>query len=465
MSINKINASLSGRASLYTLGQLTLNFLSVISAPIFVRLMTTSEYGMAAIYFTWVTILSNVIALRADASIQNACTEFGEGKLPEYVSSVSSLALCSFAAVFVLLLAIRDTASFLTGLQSEVVLLCAATAFAIACSNIRLSFLTVMRNATENMIMSLVLSVAQIGCSIVLLLAFSRQGFAARIIGYSAPTIVMGLFFLAFFFAKGRLAFRWDYWRFCLCLSLPLIFNGIAYLLINQCDRLMINSMLGSASAGIYSFSYSCALPASVICSAMNSAWTPEFFSMMKDGKKDIILLRSRGYMTNVTMVSAVIMLVCPEVLVVLGTPDYYSGIPMLPMVVMAYYFQYLYTWPVNCEFFYKKTGWMAGATIVATIANIGLNLLLIPLIGVLGAALASLAAFVLLFVMHDLIARTKTPGYFFNWAWYMRGIIPMLAALAASYAFLDCFAVRWVIAGLVFAVFSYRLLKKKTLF
>ena len=465
MNINTINASLSGRATLYTLGQLALNFLSVISAPIFVRLMTTSEYGMAAIYFTWVTILSNVIALRADGSIQNACTEFGERKLPEYVSSVASLALCSFAAFFILLLVIRDAASFLSGLQSDVVLLCAATSFAIACSNIRLSYLTVMRNASGNMVMSLVLSAAQIGCSIVLLLAFSGQGFAARIVGYSAPTIVMGIFFLAFFFSKGRLGFRWEYWNFCLCLSIPLIFNGIAYLLINQCDRLMINSMLGSASAGIYSFSYSCALPASVICNAMNSAWTPEFFSMMKDGKKDVILSRSRGYMTNVTLVSVAIMLVCPEVLVVLGTPDYYSGIPMLPTVVMAYYFQYLYTWPVNCEYFYKKTGWMAGATIVATIANIGLNLLLIPMIGVLGAALASLAAFVLLFVMHDLIARTKTPGYFFSWVWYARGIAPMLAALVVSYAFLDCIAVRWVIAGFVFAGFSYRLLKKKTLF
>lgn len=104
MNINTINASLSGRATLYTLGQLALNFLSVISAPIFVRLMTTSEYGMAAIYFTWVTILSNVIALRADGSIQNACTEFGERKLPEYVSSVASLALCSFAAFFYLVI-------------------------------------------------------------------------------------------------------------------------------------------------------------------------------------------------------------------------------------------------------------------------------------------------------------------------------------------------------------------------
>lgn len=465
MNIKNINASLSGRATLYTLGQLALNFLSVISAPIFVRLMTTSEYGMAAIYFTWVTILSNVIALRADASIQNACVEFGEDRLPGYVSSVATLALCSFAIVFSVVAALQGALSSVMGLQSAVVVLCVVTSFAIACSNIRLSYLTVTRNASSNMVMSLVLSVAQICCSIALLLALCGEGYAARIIGYSAPTILMGLFFLMYFFNKGRVGFRWEYWRFCLVLSLPLIFNGIAYLLINQCDRLMINSMLDSASAGIYSFCYSCALPASVVCSAMNSAWTPEFFSMMKDGKRGTIVSRSNGYMASITMISAMIMLICPEVLMVLGTPDYYSGIPMLPIVVMAYYFQYLYTWPVNCEFFYKKTTWMTGATIVATVVNIGMNSLLIPLIGVFGAALASLIAFVLLFVMHDLIARSKTPDYPFKRAWYLRGIAPMVAVLAASYVFLNNVVVRWALCILIFACFSYRLFKRKTLF
>ncbi|MDM8274170.1 lipopolysaccharide biosynthesis protein [Enorma phocaeensis] len=465
MSNKKLDSSLSGRAFLYTLGQLALNFLSVISAPIFVRLMTTSEYGMAAIFFTWVTILSNVVALRADASIQNACSEFGEERLPGYVSSVSSLALCSSLLFFIFALVNLSAFSSLMGMNSAAVLLCVATSFAIACSNIRLSYLTVTRNASSNMVISLVLSIAQIGCSIAFLLLFTGQGYFARVVGYSAPSLIMGVFFLAFFYIKGGILFNREYWRFCLVLSLPLIFNGIAYLLINQCDRLMINSMLGPASAGIYSFAYSCALPASVVCSAMNSAWTPEFFSMMKDGKQDEIMNRSRGYMTNMTAVSAAILLVCPEILVVLGTPEYYSGIPMLPMVVMAYFFQFMYTWPVNCEFYYKKTAWMTGATIIATAVNVGMNFLLIPAIGAFGAAVASLAAFALLFVMHDVIARIKTPHYLFSWSWYMQGIVPMMIALAVCYLFLDWAVVRWVLAVFVIAFLLRRLIKRKTLF
>lgn len=87
----KVNTSLSGRAVLYTVGQFAINFLSVISAPIFVRLMTTSEYGMAAVYFTWVSILSNSVGLRADSSIQNGWSEFGEKSLKSYVSSICAL--------------------------------------------------------------------------------------------------------------------------------------------------------------------------------------------------------------------------------------------------------------------------------------------------------------------------------------------------------------------------------------
>ncbi len=461
----KLNRSLSGRAVLYTLGQLSINFLSVISAPIFVRLMTTSEYGMAAVYFTWVTILANIVGLRVDASIQNAWAEFGERRLPSYVSSVSFLALCSFSLVFVACVLARDFLSGMLSMRPLVVLLCVTTSFFIACSNIRMSYLNVCKNASGNMVISLILAVSQVVCSIALLTLVLDDGYTARIVGYSVPSIVLGCGFLLFFWAKGKSFFNREYWRFCLTLSLPLIFNGIAYMLINQCDRLMINAMIGPDAAGIYSFAHSCALPASVVCSAMNSAWTPEYFELMKKGDTDSLELRAGRYMTNITLITMVIMLVSPEILIVLGVEDYYSGIAVLPLVVMAYYFQYLYTWPVNCEFFYKKTRMMTVATLAATGVNIVLNYWMIPKWGIVGSAGASLAAFALLFVFHDLIARFRTPGYDFSWRWYLRGLLPTGGILGLSYLFLDVAVARWTIAIVIGAILFIKVIKAKSIF
>lgn len=465
MITSKLNQSLSGRAALYTAGQVALNFLSVISSPIFVRLMTTSEYGLAAIYFTWVNLLSNIVGLRADASIQSASVEYGEEKLPAYVSSVTLLSLGFFALVFIISVSAREQLAQFMGFDSLIVLLCVVTSFAIACSNIRLSWLNVTRNASGNMLMSLVLSALQIICSVALLLVMTGNGFIARILGYSVPSIGMAFFFLLYFYRKGRTLLNRDYWRFCLKLSLPLIFNGIAYLLINQCGRLMVNSLMGSDAAGIYSFAYNCALPISVVCSAMNSAWTPEYFLMMKQGRQEDLSRRANGYMVNITLISMGLMLVCPEVLKVLGTEDYYKGIDMLPLVVMAYYFQYLYTWPFNCELYFKQTRLMTVATISATAVNVLLNFILIPYFGLVGAGVASLGSFVTLFVLHDFIARIGTSGYSFSWAWYMRGIVPLIVAMSITFFLLDIAIIRWAFACSVGAVLLYRFSKYKSLF
>lgn len=353
----------------------------------------------------------------------------------------------------------------LLGMSYGVLFLCVVTSFFIACSNVRMAYCTVTCNATANMLISLVLSVSQIAMSIVLLVFVIKDGYLARIVGYSIPTILIGLTFLAWFYRNGKTIYDRSYWRFCLALSLPLILNGIAYLLINQCDRLMLNAIIGPDCAGIYSFAYSCALPASVVCGAMNSAWTPEYFKLMKDGDFGTLSVRSSRYMNNMTLVSAAIMLVSPEILKLLGTSSYYEGIAMLPLVVMAYYFQYLYTWPVNCEFYYKQTSWMAIATICATLVNVALNLVLIPRFTLIGASLASLIAFIFLMAFHHVIARKKTEGYCWSLGWYIKRVLPMFAVLAITYVFIDLMVARWLLALSFGAALLVLMKKYKSLF
>lgn len=464
LKIAGINKSLSGRALIYMGGQLTLNFLSVLSAPLFVRMMSTSEYGLAAIYFTWVSLFANVVGLRVEGSIQNARTAYGEAKLKSYASSVMFLALILFALLALLAIAFLAPLSTLLEMAPGMVLLALVTSFFIACSNFRMAYMSAVKNATGNLLVSLVLSVAQIACSLFMLMFVFDDGYLGRTLGYSLPTIAIGLCILFAYFIAGRTFVKRDYWKFCLSLSIPLIFNGISILLINQSDRLMINSLLGAEQAGIYSFAYSSALLVSVVCSALNSAWVPEYYDYMKNGNREVLSLHANRYMKNITAISIVLMLVSPEILIILGTEEYHVGIPMLPLIVLAYYFQYLYTWPVNCEFYFRKTKGIAGATAVAAAINITLNLVLIPRFGMIGAAAASLIAYVALLLMHDQYARRSIPGYDFTWSWYFKGIIPVVLMTVVTYLMLDSMPARWCAATAVGGILLYRLIRDKAI-
>lgn len=445
--VAKINGNLSGRAVLYMVGNLTLNFLSVLSAPLFVRLMTTEEYGLAAVYFTWVSILSNIISLRVDGTVQNARSEYGEKNLRAYCSSVLSLVFLVSIALLLVCAGIAMVVPEFAGMASEYWVLAVATAFFLGCSNVRMIYFTVKRDATGNLLVSLLLAVAQIVCSVAFLMFVDWNGFTSRVVGYSLPTIAIGLTILAYFLFKGRVLWDKRYWSFCLNLSIPLIFSGISYLVINQCDRLIINDLLGAAAAGIYSFAYSSALPISVMSSSLNTAWTPEYFDYMDRDDAASLSEHADRYMRNMTLIAMGLMLVSPEVLKILGTEEYYEGIWLVPLVVLAYYFQFLYTWPVNAKFYYKKTKSIAIATCGSAAVNIVLCYVLIPMFGMVGAALSSALAFVLLFLAHHISAARSLDGYTFKFGWYVPGTIAVLVSMIMTFALMGVWPIRWVIA------------------
>ncbi len=463
MILGRANDSASGRAVLYTVGSLALNFLSVIAGPVFVRLMTSSEYGMAAVYFTWVSILSNIVSLRVDGTILNARSEFGERDLPRYISANLFLCVGVLAACVGVSLLLPGLFSAVSGLEPWLWVLAVVTAFFLACSNVRTSYLTARRDALGNVGISLLLALAQVVCSIALLMAFAGNGLADRVLGYSVPTAVIGGIILAAFLVKGRCLAAPRYWRFCLSLSVPLIFNGIAYLLINQCGRLVVNDVLGPSAAGVYSFAYTSAMLASVVASAFGSSWTPEYYSYLDRGETQAMHDHADAYMRNMTLIFCVFMLVTPEVLLVLGTEEYYGGMPMLPMIVLASYFQYLYTWPVNCKFYHRRTRSVAVSTFVAAGVNVAGCLVGVRVFGMMGAAGASLAAFAVLFLIHHLTSRSL-PTYDFGMRWYGAGIAVMAVACALTYLFLGSALIRWAVAVPIGIFLLVRVVRTRTL-
>ncbi|MGC3596088.1 oligosaccharide flippase family protein, partial [Enterococcus faecium] len=67
-------------------------------------------------------------------------------------------------------------------------------------------------------------------------------------------------------------------WIYALKISLPLIPHSLAKIVLAQFDRIMINSYLGPAAGGIYSYSSNIGIILSVIWMSTNNAWVPWFY-------------------------------------------------------------------------------------------------------------------------------------------------------------------------------------------
>lgn len=463
--ISKINRSLSGRAVLYSFGNFAVSCLSAIAAPILVRMMTTSEFGLASVYIAWVALLSKVVGLRIDGTIQNARTSFGEKNLRRYCSSVLSLAALFFLMILAVSVLLAPQCAALTGLSSTIWVLAVVTSFCFACSDLRRSYCSATKNASGDLAISFSLSFLQLGVSILLiLLAVFPNAYLDRVVGYSMPTIMIGGGILVYFLIRGRCLLDVEYWRFCLSFSVPMIFNGIAYLLVSQCDRLMLNSLIGSDVAGVYSFACTIALPITVVTAAMGSAWQPEYYELKAAGNARDLRVHANRYTSNIVLITAIIMFISPELLRVFGTEQYYGGIVLLPIMIASYFFQFLYTWPVNCSLFYRKTGHIALATIGAAILNVVLNFVLIPRFGMLGATCSTLASFVALFLLHQMVARMTLPDYGLSLKWFALPVAALVVIIALYYIFLDLVIVRICLEILLVGVLALKIKRDRSL-
>jgi O-antigen/teichoic acid export membrane protein len=157
--------------------------------------------------------------------------------------------------------------------------------------------------------------------------------------------------------------------------------------------------------------------------------------------------------------------LLAPEVYRVMAPQEYWSGISLIPLIALAYYFNFLYSFPANHEFYNQKTKLISIGTICAAIINIVLNFLFIPLYAGTGAAIATLISFVFLFIFHEIIARFIIRNYDYKFTMYFKGLIPVVMTSVLFYVVQDFWYIRWGTGAVLGIYLLQRIIKNREIF
>lgn len=456
--------SLTGRTILYSVSKLFSQGINAISAIIFVRLLTTEEYGYVSVYMAWVSIITMFIALRTDGTIQIAKTKYGKEKLDEYCSSALTLSILFFCFLGIVILFFMVIQKSIFTKPIWYVVLLIMHSMGSACLNFRSAYYAVTKEAFKDLMVSVLVSTLSLLSALLFVSILPEDKYIGRIGGFAISNILMGILFVCLMLKKGRCYFNKEYFHFCIKLSLPLIFSGISSIVISQADRLMLEKMKGAEETAIYSFGYNIILPISILWYSLNHAWTPEYHEMMKEGNVDKVKKHSNNYIFVFTCLSAEYVLISNEILSVLGTKEYYTAKTILPLIALCYYLQFLYTFPINYEFFKGNTKLLGIATTLSAIINIAMNAVLIPRYAMVGAMIASVLAAIFMFAFHDLNARLILKNYHYNVFFYLRGIIPFALVMIIVYIFPDNIVARWGIALLIGAVLIKHIYKEKAI-
>lgn len=388
----------------YTMSDLFLRGLSIITAPIFTRLLSTSDYGIASNFSSWQNILACILGLCLSYSVGRAKIDFKDD-FDGYLSSI--LGLSSLFSVFIFICAwpFLDTISKFMVIDKPLLI----SLFVLLTVNPSIEYLrTKFRfeyKYKENIYISVISAFSEIALSIgLILLCDNSSKYVGKIMGAVIPAIIISIICYTMVLKKGRKIFVKRYWKYALTYSLPMIPHGLSMIVLSQMDRIMIIKMVGESEAGIYSFGYSYSIIISTITNAILNAWQPWLYENIHDGNVHKITHSDRLLNLSGCMLALFFVTVAPEVIMVLGSKAFWAAKWMVMPVIIGTLYQFFYSKYALVELYSKKTYLIAIGSILAAFANYILNLIFIPKYGYIAAAYTTLVGYFLLMLFHWII-------------------------------------------------------------
>jgi O-antigen/teichoic acid export membrane protein len=193
--------------------------------------------------------------------------------------------------------------------------------------------------------------------------------------------------------------------------SLPLLPTLFACWLIDFSDRYFLTRMGTLEQVGIYSAGARISSIIILFSASFQMAWGPYALSIQHDdGAREKY---SRGLLLFVCAALAgatAITIFARPILVVLAQPKYYAAENVIGLLVLATVAYGAYLVANIGLLITKKTTLTSFAIAVGALLNIGLNFMLIPRFGMMGAAVATLAAYFAAFLLLYAFAQKYYP-------------------------------------------------------
>lgn len=458
-SLNKI---VFKSGSSYMLSNVVISSISIITAPIFTRLLTTADYGIASNFAAWLNVGLVVVGLGLPYSIGNAKTDF-PGELDKFLASIQILG--SIMAVSVLIVAVifkQQLAEWMAIDQNLVIILYIYLLFfpTVIFAQERYKFLLQYK---QNIYISLFGAIGAVTfCLIFILVFFKDQRYYGRVIGLIFPFFLMGVFFYIKILRDGWSKEIKKYWMYALKISLPMIPHSLAMVVLTQMDRIMIVRICGNSDAGLFSFGFSYGVLLLLVSNAVLQAFQPWLYIKYKEEYLQSIKISTSFIATGMCVLTLICITVAPEALMILGDKDFWpSKIVVMPIAIGAL-FQYMYNTYTMLELYHKKTIVIAIGTLFAAVINYSLNSLFIPVFGYIAAAYATFASYLVLALFHLVVHKKITKKRIYNdgYIWTI-AIFTTLISFVIS-LFYEVVLLRYSLLMMVFLIFFGIAYKKK---
>ncbi len=242
-----------------------------------------------------------------------------------------------------------------------------------------------------------------IGLNFILILGF-KMGVEAVLISNLVASIYSFMALIPY--VHGNLSTEYDFslLKRILKFGLPFLPAGFAAMMMQVIDKPIVERLTDLKTLGIYNANYKLGIFMMLFVSMFQFAWQPFFLKHASDDNAKQLFSKVFTYFTIAGSVIVVILSLFIENITELGYgrvhflgEAFWSGRNIIPVILLGYLFYGFYV-NFNASFYIKEKSIPIPVLLGAgAIVNIALNFLLIPVFGMMGAALATLGCYVVI--------------------------------------------------------------------
>ena len=387
-----------GRGLLYTAVYAAQSVTTVLITPLITRALGPSGYGQLAAVMAVGQFAQLVAGLGLVAAVQRHYADEGGDHETRGLIAVCALASLIFTG------AIYGTLPFWAPVLGFT-LPANALRFGIGwagLSAIGVTVASLLRAQDRLGAFLVVMGIQVIGSQVVgLALVFSVSRsvstyFVGLLIGQTVGVIV------ALVLVRPRLGgiWAWKITQRALAFSLPFVPHMMAGLVLNLGDRLVVQRDLGQTAVGRYQLAYNASAILILLLGMLNQAWEPGIFSLKEDRLRRAVLAQSRDqvFYLEVPLLLGTVW-TAPVILRILAPASFAPNglLTVVTLVAISAIPYAAYLANLRTLMAYRKTKSLAWAAPLCAIANVILNLALVPLLGINGSAIATLICYIML--------------------------------------------------------------------
>jgi len=402
-------------ATIYGLGNVLGKVVGFVMIPFYTHYLKPADYGTLELLDLSLTLTTLILTMWLNASLVRHYNDFADRRNQN--EAVSTILIFAFAVGVIVTCAgirfARPLAALILN-DSDLYRYVVLESWAFLLSTLNVVCISYLRARQRS---SLVVGTGLVSLFLSLLLniyfiAILHIGVLGVLYSNLISSVLITLPLTVQTIRQVQLRFSLQKLRGIISFGTPLIITSAAAFTLNFSDRFFLRHFSTISDVGLYALGYKFGFMLSLlVVQPFDMIWQARIYEIAKQENVGATFARLFEYYCFVLAATGLALSICiKEILSVLTTPEFHMAYRVVPVVALAYVFQGANRFFLAGAYIAKKTMPLGPVGLISASTNIGLNLLLIPRFGMMGAAWATAISFCIMSALSYAVSQRVFP-------------------------------------------------------